>query len=275
MKNNWLKNRIVIISGASGGLGFGIAKRLIEKYDCKIIGIARNQEKIKRAVCSLGEKSSNFEYRIFDVNDINGWKNLKEELEKKNITPDIMINNAGFMLPFAKFEKYSDREISEIIGTNFTAHVNAVKFLFPLLKKSSCPAIINISSAAGLCAVVGQSMYSATKFAMRGFTESLIQEYKKQIYICGVYPGFIKTDILARMSVSDKENKLINRMMMPADKAVKKIVHGIAKKKKRIVMGLDGRAMSFFSRIFPSFTPSAVTSVLKKSGLDLFSEVFD
>ena len=110
---------------------------------------------------------------------------------------------------------------------------------------------------------------------MRGFTETLIQEYKGKIYVGGVYPGFIKTDILNRMSVTDKNNNLIQKMMMPVEKATKKITRGMHKRKKRMVMGFDGRSMSFFGRIMPYATPSIVRSVLKTSKLELFNEVFD
>ncbi len=275
MKNNWLNNKIVIISGASGGLGFGIAKMLIEKYNCKVIGIARNEEKIKRAIQSLGEKSNLFDYRIFDVNDKNSWLSFREELETKKIIPDILINNAGFMLPFARFEKYSDKEITDIINTNFIAHVNAIKIFLPLLKKSSSPSIINICSAAGLCAVAGESMYCATKFAMKGFTETLQQEYKNKIYIAGIYPGFIKTDILQRQTLDSKSNKLIDKFMMPLDKAVNKIVKRIARRKKRTVIGFDGRFMWSFSRTLPSLTPTLITTVFKKSKLEMFKDIFE
>ena len=95
-----------------------------------------------------------------------------------------------------------------------------------------------------------------------------------KIYVAGVYPGFIRTDILRRMTITDKENRLISRLMMPAEKAAKKIVRGIAKRKKRMVMGVDGRSMWFFSRLFPRLTPRIITKVLKISGLDMFSEVF-
>ena len=132
-----------------------------------------------------------------------------------------------------------------------------------------------MASAAGLCAVVGQSMYCATKFGVKGFTETIQQEYKKQIYIGGVYPGFIKTDILNRQNNKNKDNKLINKLMMPVNKASSKIIKGISKRKKRIVIGFDGRSMSFFGRLFPKLTPSIITSVLKSSKLDLFEDVFD
>lgn len=178
------------------------------------------------------------------------------------------------MLPFAKFEKYSDDEISEIINTNFVSYVNSVRTLLPLIKKSSTPAVINVSSAAGTCAVVGQSMYCATKFAVKGFTETLQQDYSKQIYVCGVYPGFIRTDILSRQSYDDKTNKLINKFMKPVGKASKIIVNGMKRKKKRIVMGVDGHSMSGFSRIFPKLTPAIITKVLKASKLELFDDCF-
>ena len=126
-----------------------------------------------------------------------------------------------------------------------------------------------------MCAVVGESMYCATKFAVRGFTETLQQDYKKEIYVAGVYPGFIRTNILHKMSVSDKNNKLINKLMMPVEKASKKIVNGLAKKKKRIVMGIDGCSLTFFGRIFPTLTPSIVSGVLKASKLELFDNVFN
>lgn len=275
MKKSYLYNKTVVISGASGGLGFAISKLLIEKYNCKIIGIARNEQKMRNAISQLGNGKSNFSYSLFDVSIKDNWCNFAKQLQEKNIQVDILINNAGFMLPFAKFEKYSENEITEIINTNFISNVTAVKEMLPIIKRSDSPAIVNICSAAGLCAVVGQSMYCATKFAMKGFTECLQQEYKKQIYVGGVYPGFIKTDILSRQNVDTKNNKLINKLMMPVEKASKKIVKGIKKRKKRIVMGFDGRSMSFFGRLFPKMTPSIVTKVLRSSKLDLFEDVFN
>ena len=65
MKKNYLFNKTVVITGASGGLGFAIAKILIEKYNCKIIGIARNEEKMLNSIQTLGEKKCNFSYHLF------------------------------------------------------------------------------------------------------------------------------------------------------------------------------------------------------------------
>ncbi len=275
MKKHWLNNKTVVITGASGGLGFSIAKSLIEKFNCKVIGIARNEQKILSAISTLGDKKNNFSYKLFDVSRRDKWQEFYDYLVSNDVQIDMLINNAGFMLPFYRFEDYSEKEIEEIINTNFISNVISVKTLMPLLKKSSTPAIVNVSSAAGLCAVVGQSMYCATKFAVRGFTETLQQDYKGKVYVGGIYPGFIRTDILHRQSVNDKENKLINKIMMPLDKATKKIVRRIAKKKKRTIIGIDGKPMGFFSRMFPKLTPSIITSVLKTSKLELFNDLFN
>ncbi len=275
MRKNWLYDKKILITGASGGIGFAVSKLLIEKYNCTILGIARNEEKLINAKKSLGDKSDNFSYLIGDVSKLETWETIKNHLITIGFMPDVLINNAGFMLPFAKFEKYSENEIKEIIETNFMSVINATRILLPLLKKSSSPAIVNVSSAAGLCAVVGQSMYCATKFAVKGFTDTLRVEYRKQIYVCGIHPGFIKTDILNRQNVDTKSNKLINKMMMPLNKASKKIVKGLKRKKKRICMGFDGRSMSIFSRLMPSLTPTIIAKVLKTSKMDLFDDVFN
>lgn len=275
MRKNWLQGKTVVISGASGGLGFSVAKLLIEKYNCKVIGIARNEKKLLSAIESLGDKKSNFTFKLFDVSIKENWIDFYNYLAENNTQIDLLINNAGFMLPFAKFDKYSDNEIDEIIKTNFTSIVYSTKTLLPLIKKSSTPAVVNVSSAAGLCAVVGESMYCATKFAVKGFTETLQQDYKKQIYVAGIYPGFIRTNILSRQNGKAKDGKLVKRFMYPLDKATKKIVKRIAKKKKRIVFGFQGRTISFISRFFPKSAPSMITKVLKASKLDMFDDVFN
>ncbi len=275
MKKSWLNGKTVVISGASGGLGFSIAKTLIEKYGCKIIGIARNEKKLLSAIQTLGENKVNFSYRLFDVSEKQNWIDFYNYLNENDVKIDLLINNAGFMLPFKKFDAITDEEIDEIIKTDFASIVYSTKILLPLLTKSSSPSIVNVSSAAGLLAVVGESMYCATKFAVRGFTEVLQQDYKKQVYVAGVYPGFIKTDILQRQLDDAKNHKVVGKFMMPLEKATKKITNGIHKKKKRIVFGYQARSMSLLGRLFPKSAPSLITNAFKLSKFELFDDIFN
>lgn len=274
MKNSWIKNKTVIITGASGGLGFNIAKYLMENYGAKIIGICRNENKMKESLSSLKD-SSNFLYEVFDINDKQKWLDFSIKLQKKNIIPDVFICNAGIMLPFKKFGDLEDDEINEIINTNFIANVFSTKIILPQLLKSPTPTIVNIVSSAGMCAVVGESMYSATKFAMRGFTDTIRSDYSGKLFVTGVYPGFIKTNILQRQKKGTTNNKYITSMMMPIDIAVKKICKGILKRKKSVVIGFDGKTMSFFYRLFPHFTVKMMRFVLKKSKQPIFFDIFN
>lgn len=269
---SWLKNKTVVITGASGGLGFELAKALIIKYDCKIIGIARNEQKLLNNIEKLNNKKNNFIYKIFDVSINENWLEFKNYLIENNIKIDVLINNAGFMLPFSKFENYSVNNINEIINTNFLSATYSVKALMPLLKKSKNPAIINVSSSAGLCSVVGQSMYSASKYALRAFTECLSIE-NKDIYVAGIYPGFIKTDIFSKQKCDDKSIKLINKFMMPVNKASKKIIKKINRKRKKIVIGFDGKLLNFGGKYAPFLFPKSMKKVFKISKLDIFNDI--
>lgn len=269
---NWLKNKTIVISGASGGLGFSIAKKLILDFDCKVIGIGRNKEKFERNILTLGDKKNNFSYFLFDVGKLEEWQKFANLLREQNIGVDVLLNNAGFMLPFDKFSNYSIDEILEIVNTNFLSYVYATKTLFPILEKSSTPAVINVSSSAGLSAVVGQSMYSATKFAVRGFTDTLRVE-NKGFYIAGIYPGFIKTDILYRQNIGKKDGKLVDRFMMPLSKATKKIVRKIKRKRKHIVLGIDGRYLSFTGKHCPIISHKLTAKVLKAFKIDMFKKI--
>ncbi len=269
---NWLSGKTVIITGASGGLGFEIAKRLIDSYDCRVIGIGRREEKLSEVKLKLGD--NNFTYQVFDVTEPEKWDDFVAFLEKSGITPDILINNAGCMLPFARVEKYTEADIDGIISTNLAAYITSIRKMLPFLKKSPTPAIINICSAGGICSVAGQSIYSATKFGVRGFTDAIRAEYTK-IYIGGVYPGFIRTDIMRRQKLNVEEEKLINKLMLPADTAARRICLSIAHRRKSRVIGIDGHLLSVFGRLAPTASSTAVAWVLKASHLELFHDVFD
>ncbi len=270
---SWIDNKIVIISGVSSGIGFSITKYLIEKHNCKVIGIARNEKKLICNIKNITKNAENFSYKLFDVSIRQNWEDFRTYLESNNIVPDVIINNAGFMLPFEKAENYSFSEIEEITNTNFLSIVYSTKILLPLVNKSKTPAIINVSSSAGYTAVVGQSLYSATKFAVRGFTDCVRVE-NKGIYVCGIYPGFVKTDILSRVENGKQNSSLIEKVMMPLDKATKKIIRKIKRKRKNIVLGFDGTFLHFGSRFFPQFTSKIMAFVLKKANLDITKNVF-
>lgn len=269
---DWLKNKTVVISGASSGIGKGIAKILITKYNCKVIGIGRNKEKMLNLIEELKENSNNFSYQLFDVSKEENWHKFYDYLTSNNIKIDILINNAGTLPPFSKESNFTIEDVKNTFDVNFFSYIFASKILMPNLLQSNTPAIINMCSSDALCPLVGTSSYSASKGAIKNYTE-VMREENKNIYVGLICPGFIKTDIFRNQK--QKTSKLIDFFSMDLCKASKKIVKGIKKLKKRYVVGLDAKFMDFMYRHFPKFSLKFFRFVFKKSGINLFSDVFN
>ncbi len=270
MKKTWYNNKTIIITGASSGFGKLLSQKLVKNHGCKVIGIARTKSKLEALKEELGE---DFSFHAFDVSNKENWQALAKTLEKNNIKVDILINNAGMLPPFKKFELCTVEEIENTLSTNFFASVYSINALLPILKKSPSESIINISSSAALCTVRGSGAYSASKSALKSLTESLALEDNSR-YVCLVCPGFAKTDIFrSQKNLDEKESSLISRVCSNPEKIVDKLLKKISKKKKRVVLGFDARLMDFFARIMPRLTPLLISKILKKSNISLFENI--
>lgn len=230
MSKYQLKNKRIILTGASSGIGKALAVILIEKYGCVVIGIGRNAQKMEELKNSLSKKD-NFTYKLFDVSKLSEWQNFANELESNNFYPDMLINNAGYLPKFAKTENHTIFDAENVMNVNYFSCVYSFNSLLSLLKKSNSPAVINVSSSAALAPVTGTAYYSASKAAVKSFTEVLTQDYKN-FYVATVMPGFTKTNIFINQKYGKNEDKLINKLCSPVEKAVKKCVKKLKKRKK-------------------------------------------
>lgn len=267
------KGKLFVVSGASSGLGRILTEKLISD-GCKVIGIGRNEAKFVDFKTTLGDKSDMLETEIFDVSDEIGWKNLAAKLAARGDALNGLINCAGVFPPFRKAVDFTVSDIERVMKTNFLSAVYAVKNLLPFLEKSGFPTIVNVSSAAALASIVGTSGYSASKSALKAYTEILAEELRGKAYVGLVMPGFARTDIMRSQNTSFDEDKLVKKMSMPADRMAGKIFRGIRKKKRRMIFGFDAKILNFFYRLMPKTTTRLVTVVLKKSKMKLFDEIF-
>ena len=277
MSECWLHGKTVIVTGASGGMGAGIAATLIKKHDCTVIGIARSEPKMLKFIEELGDEyRDKFSYKLFDVSKLENWENLAEELQANGTKIDILINNAGILPKFKRFDKYTYEEIEQTMNINFFSSVYSTKTLLPMLLESDTPAVINIDSAAALMTLAGTSVYSASKTALRSLTEALRSEYKDKMFVGLVCPGFTKTDIFRNQSAetNDKGQKMIDMVSTDCDKMVRLIMHGIEHKHHLQVHGADSFFMSFFNRLMPVHGSMLFSSVMKMANADIFKEVF-
>lgn len=289
-KKAWIYGKNVIITGAGSGFGKLLAEKLVKRYNCNVLGVGRTESKllaIKNELLSGGFDGTNgkggFGYKTFDVSIEQNWANLKADLLSNGKNIDVLINNAGVLPPFCKFQKLKSGMLENTFATNFFAGVYSIKHLMGLIDGTETTrqtndkfkgAIINVSSSAALACVIGTAAYTASKSAIAAFTKVLALE-RPDLYVGLILPGFSATSIFrSQTEVSEKEKGLIAKVCGNPDKMTDVMLKNIVKRKKRIVVGADAHAMSVFGKLFPSFTDNAIKNVLKRANLQTFSDVF-
>ena len=267
-----LKNKNIIVTGASGGLGRELTLRLIRHYGCRVLGIARSGDKLEAIGKELGELSERFEYLVMDISQKESWNALSGYIRSHAFEADALINNAGMLPAFAKFGSYSGDVTERCISLDFNSVVWASEVFVPLFCQKNGTAIINISSSDALCPLAGTSVYSACKAAVKALSEAMREEYRGKIYIPAVCPGFIRTDIMKGQS--REVSPLVRFFSMPSDKAARILLRRINAKRSRIVLGFDAHFMSAAYRIAPVWSIRFFKLVFKASGLEMFKEIF-
>ena len=276
MSNCWLNGKTCIVTGASGGMGAGIAATLIKKHGCKVIGVARSEPKMKKFIEELGPTyAEQFSYKLFDVSKNENWVEFAEKLKEQGVKVDVLVNNAGILPKFKRFDRYDMQEIENAININFYSCIYSIKAFLPMLLESDDPGIINIDSSAALMSLAGTSIYSASKAALKGFTESLREEFRGKVYVGLVCPGFTKTDIFRdQKNEGGKGEKIMNMISTDCDLMVKMIMFGIAHKQALQIHGMDAHAMSVFGKLLPVSGSRLFSAIMKAADIDLFDDVF-
>ena len=277
MNNCWYDNKTVILTGASSGIGKDIAVRLVKEHGCKVIGIARNEERLLNLKNSLGDKSDRFVYYTFDVSVKENWENFAHTVKEDNLRPDILINNAGILPKFDRFLNYTVEELDKAMHINFYSCLYSMNCLMPVILESDSAGVINIASSAALCSLAGTSVYSASKSALKSLTDAVREEYRKDCYIGLVCPGFTKTNIFCNQGVSstDKAQKAMDFISTDCDKMCDLILKGIKNKRADMVFGVDAHLMSVGNKLLGTVCSHVSSTVMKASGLELFKKVFE
>lgn len=269
---DWIYGKTVLITGASSGLGRSLTVKLIKEQNCRVVGIGMSEKKMKSLLEELSYQRDAFSYYIFDVSVEDNWTKLASKflLEEREI--DLLINNAGMLPAFDKFFHYSEEQINRCMDVNFHGQRYAIRAMLPILRKSTMPGIVNISSAGALVPIVGTSIYSASKAALKAFTEVLIGELGREMYIGYVCPGFIKTDIFRNQYVTS-ESRLIKLAYTKVDKVSSRIIKKICKHKARIIVGKDAKFMNFLSKFFPVLGLKFYEQIIKGTKIKMFENI--
>jgi len=251
---------VAVVTGAASGIGRALVVRLAQD---KIAGIAASDVN-DTGLAETAKLAEPFgipiSTHIVDVSDLDQMKRYADDVVAEHGRVTHLINNAGVGL-LGAFEHISIDDMRWLMGINFWGVVHGCKVFLPTLLAQPEAHIVNISSVFGLIAPEEQAAYCASKFAVRGFTESLRHEYAgTNLHVSSVHPGGVLTDIARNSRLGEntprdwKEqgSKFFDRVAKTTpEQAAETIVAGIKNKNPRILIGKDARAISTFSRLFP------------------------
>ncbi len=210
--NNILKNEIALVTGASRGIGAGIAK-LFGESGSYIIGTATTQKGADAITQRLNNGLSKGEGVVLDVSNSEDVNRIMKQIKERDLLPSILINNAGISLE-SLMMRIKDDDWKKIIDTNLSSAFYLCKAAVSGMMKNRKGRIINIGSVVGSIGAIGNAHYSASKAALLGFTKSLALEVgSRGITVNNIAPGYITTDMTKDIK-SELSEALMNKIPM-------------------------------------------------------------
>ena len=258
-----LAGRTAVVTGAAGGIGRGIALALARR-GCHVALADIDEAALARTAAEIAGQESARSPRVshyrLDVANRAAVAALPAQVMAAHGAVDILVNNAGVALG-GTFLEIAETDFDWLLGINFWGMVQMTRAFLPLLSNSEEARIVNVSSLFGLIAPPGQSAYAASKFAVRGFSESLRHELADtRIGVTVVHPGGIATSIAknARMPASLSDDEAAKRrtffdsfLTMPPETAGEIIVRGVERRKARILVGSDAKYAELVEPLMP------------------------
>jgi short-subunit dehydrogenase len=261
-----LKDKVVIITGASSGIGEATAYAFA-KQNCKLVLAARNIEKLEHVKNKCLEFGAECLIITCDVSKEEDCKNLIEQTVQNYDTVNILINNAGISMR-ALFADLDLSVIKQLMDINFWGTVYCTKYAMPFLLKEKGN-VIGVSSVAGIKGLPGRTGYSASKFAMNGFMDSLrIENIKTGLHVGVICPGYTASNIrntaLNKEGKAQTETPLDESKLMPASTVADEIIKMIEHRKAEVVLTSQGKLTKFLNKFFPRFLDNMVYTIVSK-----------
>jgi dehydrogenase/reductase SDR family member 7B len=261
-----LKDKVVIITGASSGIGQACAMVFAEE-GCRVVIAARNLDHLNATGRMCETKGASVLTVQTDVSDEIDCKNLVDKTLETFGKIDILINNAGMSMR-ALFEDTDLSVLKKLMAVNFWGTVYCTKYALPSLLKNK-GSVVGISSIAGYKGLPGRTGYSASKFAMNGFLEVLrIENLKKGLHVLTVAPGYTASNIrntaLTKDGTVQSESPLDEDKLMQPEEVARHIVAAIKKRKNSLILTTTGKLTVLLNKFFPAFMDKMVYKTIAK-----------
>ncbi|MFA5078852.1 MAG: SDR family oxidoreductase [Dehalococcoidia bacterium] len=261
--------KVAFITGGSSGIGLACAELLAAK-GADVAVFARGQEQLDEALARIKvnriAQEQRFQAFVLDVSRRDQAENVLNQAVNDLGPPDILINSAGISFP-QRFEDIPHAKFDDIIHTNLNGTWNTVSILLPHMKKRG-GYIINVSSVAGFVGVYGLSAYSASKFAVIGFSEALRSELKRfNITVSVLCPPDVDTPMLEKSNrIKPEETRAISSsasLIKPIDVA-REVIAGMGRGQFLILPGSGTKFTHYMKRLFPGLVESIMDNQIRK-----------
>ena len=257
---SFLNTGVAVVTGAGSGIGRALAQQLAAAGSALALADVDKAGLLETAQ-SLEKKNALVTTHVLDVADEAGVRSFAEDVSAKHGRVTLLVNNAGVALE-GTFEEISLDDFRWLMNINFWGTVYGVKYFLPALKREKRAHLVNVSSVFGIIAPPGQPAYSASKFAVRGFTECLRHELAgTAVGVSCVHPGGIRTAIArrARIGAGVKRTGLEEKVAQfeklfrtsPED-AASRILRGVERSEPRILIGSDAYQIDIVQRLRPA-----------------------
>jgi NAD(P)-dependent dehydrogenase (short-subunit alcohol dehydrogenase family) len=251
MKNNFYQEKVVVVTGASSGIGRAIAIDLARRGAAVVLG-ARRENRLQEVVDIIKHSGGKATYCVMDVTAEQQCEKLINTAIEQYGKLDILVCNAGISMR-ANFDEVKMEVLHRLMDVNFWGTAYCARYALPYLLESK-GSLIGISSVAGVHGLPGRTGYSASKYALTGLLETVrIENLKRDLHVMIVVPGFTTSDIrYTALTADGSEQGYTPRneeKMMSAETAAKLISKGICKKRRYLLLDGEGKAVFCIKKI--------------------------
>jgi short-subunit dehydrogenase len=264
--SNYFKDKVVVVTGGSEGIGKALVESLLAK-GAKVSTCGRNQDKLYRL--QRDHASFPLQVSIMDVSNENDCRRFIQSTIDNFGGIDVLINNAGISMR-AELKDTSVDVLRKVMDINFFGAVYCTRFAInSIIERKGT--IVGVSSIAGYRGLPGRSGYSASKFALQGWLESIRTELLDSgVNVMWVCPGFTTSNIrnaaLNSKGESQGESPMDESKMMSAEECAEIIIHAIEKRKRTVVMTFTGKRTVFMNKFFPGLADKLARKFFYKEG---------
>jgi short-subunit dehydrogenase len=262
-----VNNKTVVVTGGANGIGRELVLNLLSK-GAKVAAVDINEAYLQETKVLAGNRADQLSIHVIDISNQEAVMKFPDEIIQRHGQVDAIINNAGIIQPFIRVNDLNFTTIEKVMQVNFYGSLYMIKAFLPHLLKRPEAHIVSISSMGGFLPVPGQSIYGASKAAVKLLTEGLYAELlHTKVNVSLVYPGAIGTNIVANSGALNKqlEEASKNSKIKPlaASDAASIIINGMENNKPRILVGKDAKFMDWLYRWSPIFATKLIVKQMK------------